>query len=144
MNACYLDTSALAKWYLNERASTEVEAFLRTVESRQVSSLTQLEMRSLLARRRRSADITAEIEARAYATFEQDIADGHLYLLEIEAAHFDDAQRLIGSLPHLPLRSLDALHLSVVHRSGADQLATADRAMADAGEAMGLEIVYFS
>lgn len=144
MNACYLDTSALAKWYLNERASTEVEAFLRTIESAQVSSLTQLEMRSLLARRRRGADISAEIESRVYSTFEQDIADGHLYLLEIAAAHFDVAQRLIGSLAHLPLRSLDALHLSAVHRAGVDQLATADRVMADAGEAMGLEIVYFS
>jgi len=49
----YIDTSALAKWYLNEDRSADVEAFLTKTGPAAVSTLTLVEMRSLLARRRR-------------------------------------------------------------------------------------------
>ena len=78
MELCYLDTSALAKWYLREPLSEEVEAFLLTLPCGVISSLTRLEMACLLARRRRSGEISPTTEARVTALFEQEIADEHL------------------------------------------------------------------
>jgi len=51
----YLDTSALAKWFLNEPGSEVFVAFLQGLGSAVISSLTVTEMRSLLSRRRRAA-----------------------------------------------------------------------------------------
>ena len=51
----YLDTSALAKWYLNEVGSEAFVGFLQGLDSAVISSLTVTEMRSLLSRRRCSA-----------------------------------------------------------------------------------------
>ena len=50
MEPCYLDTSALAKWYLKEPLSERVEAFILTLPYGIISSLTRLEMACRLAR----------------------------------------------------------------------------------------------
>jgi len=42
----YLDTSALAKWYLNEAGSEAVVEFLQGLDSAVISSLSVTEMRS--------------------------------------------------------------------------------------------------
>jgi predicted nucleic acid-binding protein len=132
----YLDTSALAKWYLNEAGS---EAFVRYVQGLDVavvSSLTQTEMRSLLARRRRIGDLTHELESVIYAAFLNDIAEGSLQLYPIENARFDEAANLISRYPEHPLRTLDALHLAAARSAEVDTVATADRVMAAAAETM--------
>jgi hypothetical protein len=46
------DTSALAKWYLNESFSGDVERYLMEHGPVAISDLTVVEMRTLLARRR--------------------------------------------------------------------------------------------
>lgn len=135
----YFDTSALAKWYLNEESSEEVEAFLGESLPVSISILTKLEMRSLLARRRREDSIDALTEGRAFSVFEGDIACGHLVLLPQRVEHFLLAESLIGVLPGIPLRSLDALHLGVIQGEGVRVLATANRVMAQAAGALGLE-----
>jgi uncharacterized protein len=53
METIYFDTSALAKWYLNEENSDKVENYLQEQGVVAISELTVVEMRSLLARRRR-------------------------------------------------------------------------------------------
>jgi uncharacterized protein len=139
----YLDTSALAKWYLNEPLSDEVDDYLRTLPHAWISSLTALELRCLLARRRRAGEVGAEQEAAILALFEQDVSDGYLVALAVEDDHFHTAGRLIARLPAHPLRTLDALHLAVVHQAGLGSLATADRVMADAAQALGLAVRRF-
>ena len=69
----YLDTSALAKWYLNEPLSEQFEAFIREQSSGAISRLTVVEFRCLLARRRRAGEITKSVESRVYASFEEDV-----------------------------------------------------------------------
>jgi uncharacterized protein with PIN domain len=54
----YLDTGALAKWYLNEPFSEQFEAFIQEQPSAAISRLTVVEFRCLLARRRRAGEIT--------------------------------------------------------------------------------------
>ena len=46
----YLDTSALAKWYLNEVNSEAFVSYLQSLDSAVISSLTRTEVRSLLSR----------------------------------------------------------------------------------------------
>jgi predicted nucleic acid-binding protein len=44
-HAVYLDTSALAKWYLAESDSEEVSAYIVGLDTAAVSTLTKTEMR---------------------------------------------------------------------------------------------------
>jgi hypothetical protein len=135
----YFDTSALAKWYLNEAMSERVEEYLRKVGPVFISLLTKVEMRSLVARRRRAGQLDADMQARVTATFEGDIAAGHLVLLPQTVESFLLAESLLGAQPDIALTTLDALHLGTILSSGVGTLATADRVMAEAAEAQGME-----
>ena len=69
----YFDTSALAKWYINEAKSEDVEQYIREQGPVSISDLTVVEMRCLLARRRREKSIDAKMETEIFATFQEDI-----------------------------------------------------------------------
>ena len=58
----YIDTSALAKWYLNESRSEDFAAWIQTEAGAHISTLTVVEMRCLLARRRRNQELSTELE----------------------------------------------------------------------------------
>lgn len=143
MDDAYVDTSALAKWYLNEARSDEFTEWVQETAPVAISSLTVLEMRSLLARRRREGELDFRMEAKAFAVFEEDISRGHLTRHPLKDVHSNASVRLIPSHPDHSLRSLDALHLTIAQDLGARRLATADRVMARAAEAMGFAVVRF-
>jgi predicted nucleic acid-binding protein len=132
----YLDTSALAKWYLNENNSEKFTQFLQLVSSAIISPLTVTEMRSLLARRRRMHEISESLEMEIFATFQMDIDQGHLHLLSFDHRHFEGATHIIGSLQNIALRTLDALHLTIMQYYQIDVLATADQIMISAAKAL--------
>lgn len=73
----YVDTSALAKWYLNERGSEEFVDWIVRQSEPWISTLTAVELRCLMARKQRNDEISPEIATRAHATFEEDTARGH-------------------------------------------------------------------
>ena len=139
----YLDTSALAKWYLNEPLSEQFEAFIREQSSAAISRLTVVEFRCLLARRRRAGEITKSVESRVYASFEQDVGAGFLQVYPVADEHLIAALSLITRLGRHPLRTLDALHLAIAQGIQCRRLATADKTMADAGKAIGLGVARF-
>jgi predicted nucleic acid-binding protein len=139
----YLDTSALAKWYLNEPRSEEFVAYLQSVEEAIVGSLAITEMRSLLARKRRSGAIDSPLEARIFAQLQDDVAQGHLILRPLEDRHVQAAARMIDRLPEHALRTLDAMHLAIATELRVRELATADRVMAGAAAELGLHVVRF-
>lgn len=143
MSIVYFDTSVLAKWYLPEKRSEDVEAFLRENGPVHISGLTVVEMRSLLSRRRREGHFDAKSEARAFATFEEDIRKGFLICHTLPVDLPQGAGSLISILPDVPLRTLDALHLAMAREIDADVIATADNVMADAGKGMEIDIVWF-
>jgi predicted nucleic acid-binding protein len=139
----YFDTSAVAKWYLNEPRSEDVEQYLQNHGPVAVSWLTIVEMRSLLARRRRKGDFGPEIEWRVFATFEEDLRAGHLVLHESRGDIVAAAVRIIGELNEIALRTLDALHLALARGLSADSVATADRVMAEATQRLGFGLISF-
>ncbi len=139
----YIDTSALAKWYLNEDRSDDVEAFLTKTGPAAVSTLTLVEMRSLLARRRRDREITARHEARVFATVQEDVRHGFLVCHPVGDETFTAALAVLTLAADHPLRTLDALHLAIARELGAAVLATADRVQAAAARKLGLKVVSF-
>lgn len=104
-----------------------------------ISLLTTVEMRSLLSRRTRDRHLEPETQAKVLATFEGDIALGHLELLPHTVESFLTAGSLLGAHPDTALRTLDALHLGVMRSAGIEVLATADRVMAQAAAELGME-----
>ena len=139
----YLDTSALAKWYLNEVGSDAFEEFLQSVNIAVISTLTRTEMRSLLARRRRMQELDNTLEISIFTTFHRDIQQGHLQLYPVDNERFVEAEAMIGEYPQYALRTLDALHLAVMRHYGINSLATADRAMTGTAQGLGMRVFAF-
>lgn len=140
----FIDTSALAKWYIHEPFSAEFRDFITAVDTVQISRLVALELRCLLRRRSRSGDITREFELLAFSTFERDVINGHVVVHPLSDLHAVAAGELIEALPDHPLRTLDALHLATLIDVGKPRLATADRVMAAAARALGADVVLFA
>jgi len=139
----YLDTSALAKWYLNESGSEAFVSYLQSLDVAVISSLTVTEMRSLLSRRRRMGELTVELESVLFAAFLEDIDRGWLQRYPIDDMRFDETTRLITRYPEHPLRTLDALHLTIAMDVGIVELATADVVMTNAATSMGFKVARF-
>lgn len=143
MNLPYVDTSALAKWYVSEPGSEAFESFVQEFPRIVISRLTMVELRCLLARRRRAGDITEATAEGAFQLFQGDVAQGHLEVHPVGDQHVMGAVALLGHLRAHPLRTLDALHLAVAQAVESRIIATADRVMARAAEALGIRAVTF-
>ena len=143
IRACYIDTSALAKWYLPEAGADEFAHFVVDLEEAVSSRLAIVELRCLLARKRRAGLVTSFGEQAVYRRFTRQIAQGYLEIAPVPDSRFMEALDLIEKLADIPLRTLDALHLAAARAATVDGLATADRVMAEAGRALGLEVAFF-
>lgn len=140
----YLDTSAFAKWYVNETGSDDFAAFMADQEGGVISRLGLVELRCALARRRRHGSLSADMEAESYRLFLEDIVSG---IYDVIPLHDEQADLALSLLDRLgqdhALRTLDSLHLATALRAEVELLATADTVMADAAEALGLTVRRF-
>ncbi len=139
----YFDTSALAKWYLRETHSDEVENYIQTHGPVAISDLTVVEMRSLLARHRREKSIDRSLEGQIFATLQEDIRQEFLICHPFPSGLAIATVNLLVLLQDVPLRTLDALHLTIAREMQADTLATADRIMARGAKALHLSVEQF-
>ena len=139
----YIDTSALAKRYLNEPGSEALDAFLSTLSRALIRRLTVVELRCLLRRRWRAGEIDDDYERAARAYFADDVRSGYFEVEPLADRHAIFAHDLIDQLSGHTLRTLDFLHLAIAHDAGATVLATADREMARAAGALGIGAVTF-
>jgi hypothetical protein len=143
MEVIYFDTSALAKWYLNEARSEDVELYIQERGPVDISELTTVEMRCLLARRRREGHLNPQVEHKVFGTFLEDVRQGFLRCHPMPAGIAIAALNLISMVPKAPLRTLDAFQLAIAREIGAEVLATADRVMIDAATALGMRVMRF-
>lgn len=139
----YFDTGALAKWYINESRSDDVEEYIRQHGPVAISDLTVVEMRSLLARRRREKSLTSQIEMEIFATFQEDVRGRFLICHPFPGGWAAGAVNLMALLCDIPVRTLDVLHLVIAKEIAAEVLVTADHVMAEGAEALGLRVVRF-
>lgn len=140
----YIDTSALAKCYIREPRSLEVLDWVDQQEQTTTATLTLVEFRCLLARRRRANEIDATLERQALAQFDSHVRGGAWRVHHGSLADFASARDLIDMLPDLPLRALDALHLAAARSAGANEFATSDKKQAEAARALGFTVCDFS
>jgi len=139
----YFDTSALAKWYLNEARSDDVEKYIQENGPIDISEITVVEMRSLLARRCRERHIDSKTEIRVFATFEEDIHQRYLILHSLPEGLITGAVNLLSVHSDVPLKALDALHLVIAREIQTNILVTADRIMIAGAKAMGFSVIGF-
>ena len=143
MALSYIDTSALAKWYLPETGSEEFSEWMQGQADTCISSLTVTEFRCLLARRWRMEMLNALEVQKSYAKFKQDIEEAHLIHYPVENRHILNASLIIESLPSVSLRTLDALHLTIANDIPVNIIATADKVMREAAQLLDFEVVFF-
>ena len=88
-------------------------------------------------------DLSVELESVLFAALVDDMDRGWLQRYPLDDARFAEATNLIARYPEHPLRTLDALHLTMAADLGVSILATADGVMADAAMSMGMQVVRF-
>lgn len=143
MSGAFVDTSALAKRYLAEPDSGEFDAWFVQAVPVAVSLLATVELSSTLSKACRAGRLTASHLAEVEVMVSSDIADGCIEVVEVAASAFHVARALIGTHAELGLRTLDDLQLAVALQLGASKFVTADRKLAAAATASGLQVLVF-
>ncbi len=134
----YLDTSALAKIYVQEPDSDALDAALTGRRDLLISELALTELTAALARRMREGQVDAAAGRRIYQQLLRDVRAGEYRLLDLTSATHREAERLLLTLGrHAPLRAADSLHLAAAALADARALVTYDRQMHAAALALG-------
>lgn len=131
----FLDSSALAKRYVEESGSERLEEILASASALALSVLAPVEIVSALCRRRREGTLTAAQYARAKEALFEDVTDASLLALSEEAA-----ARAVHVLERWPLRASDALHVACAAEWRCDRFISADERQILAAGGIGLEV----
>ncbi|HXC30914.1 MAG TPA: type II toxin-antitoxin system VapC family toxin [Verrucomicrobiae bacterium] len=146
----YLDASALAKRYFNEKGSELVAARFENGEKIFTSMLSYAEIHSVIARKFRGREFGRDEFSRLRDSFQSDWLFG-LSKLELDSGAM---KALPGILERLPLKAGDAIHLSTAiwlrdsARTGAFggpisedvEFGVADKRLAEAALQYGLRV----
>ncbi len=134
----YLDTSILAAYYIPEARSGAVNAFLQAQGVAAVSSLTEVEFHSAVARRVRMGELSAEDGRRILQQFALHLGEDRYQRFVLRWNEFELARDWLAALTS-NLRTLDALHLAVAHGRKLP-IVTADAKLADAARLHGVPV----
>jgi predicted nucleic acid-binding protein len=137
----YIDASALAKVYMPEPESEQLEAFLKGRRDLIISELCCTEVISAVARRNREGALGARQANEIRITLLADARSGSFRRLDITPAIHREAERILMSTGSVPLRTLDALHIALALSGQAQRVVTFDPRLAEAAALNGLEIV---
>ncbi len=128
-----LDSSSLAKRYVQEPGSTEVEDTLMGVSELGLCIICMPEIASALNRLRRERALTAADYHRAKAALAADIREATILHLIPSVL-----TRAVVLLERNVLRALDSLHVACAIEWGADLFVSSDRRQFAAAENAGL------
>jgi predicted nucleic acid-binding protein len=137
----YVDSSALAKLYVPEAESELLDKFLRGRQDLMMSELAITEVISAVARKRREGSVTAHQANQIRDAILADATSGSFERLDLSPSVHRDAERMLASTESIPLRTLDALHISLALSRGAALMITFDVRMANAAALHGLRVV---
>jgi uncharacterized protein len=131
----FLDSSALAKRYIEEKGSDRVEAILFSASGLAVSALCVPEIVSALCRRRRERKLSTEEYRNAKASVLSDLDDATLIGITEEVV-----AQAVALLERFPLRSADALHVACAAKWSTDLFVSADDRQCRVARAHGLKV----
>ncbi len=133
----YLDTSVLVAYYCPESLSESVQKFLSEQVKPGISSLTEVELFSAVAKKVRTKEVDQADGNRILAKFSSHV-DGELFtMISVENHHWRMARGWLG-LFTTPLRALDAIHLAIASAEGLE-LITCDRFLHQAAGALNVK-----
>lgn len=133
----YLDTSVLAAYYYPEILSDQVQRYLSRQVKPALSFLTEVELYSAIARKVRSQEMEMADAKRIFATFQSHL-DAELFtIIPVQNHHWRLARGWIG-LFSTPLRTLDALHLSMASAEEME-LVTSDKQLYRSAGILGVK-----
>lgn len=138
----YIDTSILVAYYCPEKISDKVEITLIETSSPAISQLTEVEFTSALARKIRERALSKENGEEILSLFRTHIDEKSYVYLPIQPKHFSTAMNWISEF-NTPLRTLDALHLSIAAQNQAPLL-TADIKFAESAKILGIDFTLIS
>ncbi len=136
----YIDTSVLVAYYSPEDLSNHAEEFLTTCPQPAISSLTELEFYSALARKARAGDLAKGDAERLSAAFLAHLQGSIFTYLSLQDEHFRLACHWLA-LWNTALRSFDALHLALT-ATGGMTIVTADQQLARSAEALAVPVLF--
>ena len=131
----FVDSSALAKRYVEEKGSDQVQAILSSASALAVSVICIPEIVSALCRRRRERKVSAEQYRKAKASVLSDIDDATVIGITEEVI-----AQAVALLEQFPLRSADALHVACAAEWLTDLFVSADDRQCAAARAHGLRV----
>jgi predicted nucleic acid-binding protein len=131
----FLDSSALAKRYIQEPGSDRVQEMLAAASSLGVSVLCLSEIVSALSRRRRERKLSPQQYLKAKQALLEDIEDASVVNITEQVL-----TRAVGLLERWPLRSSDALHVASAAEWSTDLFVSADRKQCAAARGCGLQV----
>ncbi|MCC5607383.1 type II toxin-antitoxin system VapC family toxin [Nostoc sp. CHAB 5834] len=135
----YLDTSVIAPLYWTEALSDAVEQLLLNETEVGLSQLVEVELVSALSRRVRMQEISQQNAIAIVESFQADLDSGFYTQIAVETVHYSLARQWISRFD-TPLRTLDALHLTIAFQNHI-RLVTADEALATSAEILGVEVL---
>jgi predicted nucleic acid-binding protein len=131
----FLDSSALAKRYIEEKGSDRVQAILSAASVLAVSVICVPEIVSALCRRRRERRLSTGEYRNAKASVLSDMDDATVIGITDEVV-----ARAVALLEHFPLRSADALHVACAAEWSTDLFVSADNRQCRAARSHGLKV----
>jgi len=131
----FLDSSALAKRYINEPGSDRVEQIFSAASSVGLSVICLPEVVSGLCRLRREGKLSPPQYAENKRALIQDVDDSVIILITAQiVAH------AVELVERWPLRSSDALHVACAAEWAADLFVSADERQCKAARGYGLRV----
>ena len=131
----FFDSSALAKRYIEEKGSDQVQAVLSSASALAVSVICIPEIVSALCRRRRERKVSTEAYRNAKASVLSDIDDATVIGITDEVI-----AQAVALLEQFPLRSADALHVACASEWSTDLFVSVDDRQCAAARARGLRV----
>jgi uncharacterized protein len=131
----FFDSSALAKRYVEEKGSDQVQAILSSASALAVSVICIPEIVSALCRRRRERKVSTQEYRNAKASVLSDLDDATVIAITEEVIAL-----AVALLEQFPLRSADALHIACAAEWSTDLFVSADDRQCKAARAHGLQV----
>lgn len=134
----YLDTSFIAPFYIQEATSEAIEAILLNIPTQElaINDWTAVEFASLLSRRVRMGELSADFMQTVMQSFREDVAQS-FSVVAVRAADFRIASELLLQW-ETGLRAGDALHLAIAQNARAANLLSLDRGLINAAQRFGI------
>jgi hypothetical protein len=131
----FLDSSALAKRYVQEAGSDRLEEILSSASALGVSVICVSEIVSALCRRRRERKLSAQEYLKAKHALFEDIEDASIVNVTDQVV-----ARAVELLERWPLRSSHALHIASAAAWSAELFVSADEKQCTAARGYGLQV----